>query len=98
VASSTGQYGLSSCFNKESFTSWVLAERVAKRMRRSHDSATMPYQCKACGRYHVGSDEQRMRHQRRSDRKRKWFKAVRLNRSELPNKRYRLSFWSRLYE
>lgn len=93
----SSQHKLSSCTGKESFARWELAERVAKRMRRCHDSATTPYLCKLCGNYHVGSDEHRMRQQRRLNRKTQQYKQVRLSRSDFPNMRYRLSFWSRIY-
>lgn len=46
------------CRGKRSFLSWDLANKVAKRSRRSkmHDGDILrPYRCRWCSYYHIGT-------------------------------------------
>lgn len=42
---------------KTSFSTWALADRVARATRRRREGNLSPYRCPYCGRYHTGSSQ-----------------------------------------
>lgn len=45
------------CSTGKASTTHKAAKEIAKRMRRSQDKARVtPYQCRECGKWHIGED------------------------------------------
>lgn len=64
----------SSCAGKERFADKVLAEKICRRSRQSHDTVTlMVYRCQHCHGWHLGERlagkkiEQRVRQAKRAE-------------------------------
>lgn len=44
------------CTGKRRYESWAVAARMARRTRRQAHAPLVPYHCRFCGGYHVGSE------------------------------------------
>ena len=69
----TETYRAAGCSGKQTFSSWPLAERVARQQRRKRGGNANPYRCQFCGRVHVGTSvvESNRDHRRRQQARRK---------------------------
>jgi hypothetical protein len=57
------------CTGKWGFKSHGHAQRVAKRMRQNREAVIVPYHCKHCGHFHVGTSDDRNDRRERSRRR-----------------------------
>jgi hypothetical protein len=53
--------GTVSCAGKRSYADFHTARRMAERTNKDRDTATQPYRCSFCHRWHVGSHAPNMK-------------------------------------